>query len=183
MSEYKTGIGKTVEGILRMSRAVFEASLLKNPKDKNTFFNEANLVKNSSTYIKLIAIGERYDFFLKNQNSLPSSWTSLYLLTKIDEEKIIQFITEDLIHSSVKGDELKELVGVKPRLNSNKILTSKVQSVEKNGNIEFTIKFQGERISKVESIIKTITEMVSTNSDLDIEGNEKYRALFNVELA
>lgn len=180
VSDYKTGVGKTVEGILRMSRAVFEASLLKNSKDKRTFFIEANLDINSSTHIKLKAIGERYDFFLKNQNSLPSSWTSLYLLTKIDEEKIIQFISEDSINSFVKGNELKQLVGVKPRLNSNKIVISKARSVDDKEIIEFTIKFQGDQISKVISTIKSITKMVKKNDDLNIEGNEKYRNLFNL---
>lgn len=182
VSQYKTGIGKTVEGILGMSKAVLEASFLTNHKDRNMFFIEANLDRNSSTCKKLKSIGERYDFFLKNQRSLPSSWTSLYLLTKLEENKFNGLVEREIINPMIKGKEILDIVGSKPRIIVKKDLSSNSSFFDNEDDISFKVIFQGDQISKVDSIIREIIEMIKSNGELNIILNEKCKTVFDFEL-
>lgn len=182
VSQYKTGIGKTVEGVLVMSKAVLEASCLTNHKDRNMFFIEANLDRNSSTCKKLKSIGERYDFFLKNQRSLPSAWTSLYLLTKLEENKFNGLVEREIINPMIKGKEILDIVGSKPRIIVKKDLSSNSSFFDNEEDISFKVTFKGDRISKVDSNIREIIEMIKSNGELNIIPNEKCKTLFDFEL-
>lgn len=176
VSNYKTGIGKTVEGILAMSKSVSEALKIKNQKEKNVFFNEVNLDRNSSMAKKLKVIGDKYDLFLQNQNSLPPAWTSLYQLTKLEEDNLLKLIEDEVINPTITGTEINKLVGYTPRESVKKALTNNILQLENKEDLEVKIQFKGKDYSKINDFLKSL-KLLSQADVLIVKGNYVFNSI------
>mgnify|MGYP006288599427 CR=1 FL=1 len=181
VNDYRRGFVKTVEGILVMGKAVYEADSL-NRDDKNKFYIEANLVKNSATSKKFKAIGEKYFLFQEKQDSLPLAWTSIYQLTKLSDEKFIEYIEDEKINPDKTGNEIRALVEGKK--NSNPSSTKTVNQENKNegwslnedtSDLLFHIRIKGDDTSKIQNLLKTLNDLAE--EDVSVKGNEKFNVV------
>lgn len=106
VNEFKGYARKTVEGTLEMSRIVIEARKLSGKKDFGEFCNLIGFEKRSSTIKKLQCIGKKYEFLKGVKYDLPSNWTTLYQVSRIDNEQILDLIQSKVIHPNMTGQEI-----------------------------------------------------------------------------
>lgn len=106
VNEFRGYARKTVEGTLEMSRVVVEAKSLKGKKVFGEFCDLIGFDKRSSTIKKLNCIGKKYEFLKGVKDDLPSNWTTLYQVSRIDNEQIIDLIQSKVIHPNMTGKEI-----------------------------------------------------------------------------
>ena len=179
VGHYNQGIGKTVQGILIMCKAVYDAYQIENMSDQNKFFNNVNLDKSSSTCKKFKAIGEKYVLFEKIEKSLPPAWTSLYELTRLDDEKLTNYINDNKIHSKIKLSKIKELIGDKqsPSLSPSNPVNQKDTDEgwklnEDTSDLIVHIRIKGDTASRIQDLLKTLNDL--TDVDVSVKGNGKF---------
>lgn len=111
VESFKKFARKTAEGVLEMASTVFTASKLERESEYVRFCELIGLQHNGSTIKKLRMIGEKYEFLLANVEKLPSSWTTLYEISKLTAEEIESHIDKGFIHANMRGEDLKALLG------------------------------------------------------------------------
>lgn len=106
VNEFRGYARKTVEGTLEMSRVVRDARNLKGKKDFGDFCELIGFEKRSSTIKKLQCIGKKYEFLKEIKGDLPSNWTTLYQISRIENEQITDLIQSKVIHPNMTGKEI-----------------------------------------------------------------------------
>lgn len=109
--QFKVQAKKTAEGILEMARVVFDAKKL-GKADFEVFCSEVGYKSDSSTIRKLNSIGEKYQFLLSRSKSLPTSWTTLYHVSRLTTEVIDEKISEGVITPNLDGKGLTVRLGL-----------------------------------------------------------------------
>ncbi len=110
-NQFKVQAKKTAEGVLEMARVVFDAKQL-GTADFEVFCSEVGYKSDSSTIRKLKSIGEKYQFLLSRSKSLPTSWTTLYQVSRLTAEVIDQKINEGVITPNLDGKGLAARLGL-----------------------------------------------------------------------
>ncbi len=110
-NQFKVQAKKTAEGVLEMARVVFEAKKL-GATDFEVFCSEVGYKSDSSTIRKLKSIGEKYEFLISRSKSLPTSWTTLYQVSRLNPEVIEQKIIEGVITPNLDGKGLATRLGL-----------------------------------------------------------------------
>lgn len=82
--------GKTTESILKLCRVVFEASVALDETEFKKFRKEHKQLKSGSMVSNIKKIGANAERLGKWAESLPSSWYSLYLLSGIEDDSVIE---------------------------------------------------------------------------------------------
>ena len=109
--QFKVQIKKTAEGVLEMARVVYNAKQL-GSADFEVFCHEIGFKSDSSTIRKLKSIGEKSQFLLSCSKSLPTSWTTLYQISRLTNEVIEQKINEGVITPTLDGKGLAARLGL-----------------------------------------------------------------------
>jgi hypothetical protein len=110
-NQFKVQAKKTAEGVLEMARVVYDAKQL-GTADFEVFCSEVGYKSDSSTIRKLKSIGEKYQILLSRSNSLPTSWTTLYQVSRLSAEVIDQKINEGVITPHLDGKGLAARLGL-----------------------------------------------------------------------
>lgn len=110
-NQFKVQAKKTAEGVLEMARVVFDAKQL-GKADFEVFCSEVGYKSDSSTIRKLNSIGEKYQVLLSRSKSLPTSWTTLYQVSRLTAEVIDQKISEGVITPNLDGKGLAARLGL-----------------------------------------------------------------------
>jgi hypothetical protein len=110
-NQFKVQAKKTAEGVLEMARVVFDAKQL-GTADFEVFCSEVGYKSDSSTIRKLKSIGEKYQFLLSRSKSLPTSWTTLYQVSRLTTEVIDEKINEGVITPNLDGKGLAVRLGL-----------------------------------------------------------------------
>ena len=100
---------KSAQNVLEMCRVVYQAhkDLKKSAFDR--FCRAIGNDNHGSTISKMRKIGERYDFLKPYSDRLPSAWTTLYHLARLDEEKFAKAIEEGMITPSMGAKTISEI--------------------------------------------------------------------------
>lgn len=171
VSRYVGFYNKTVEGILGMSKAVFDASRL-NADDRAEFCEKTNLDEKSSTYKKYVKIGNKYEVFFKHQDKLPPNWTSLYTITSLTDSVVEDLLDREEINPNMTGSELKTLVNKF----TNNGLPHKPNDKYKNETVDvvFDLRFTGESKQKILPLLVLLKELRGDDL-ITIQGNENFK--------
>lgn len=111
VSDFRDFASKTAQGILEMARVVYEAKKL-GKKEFKVFCQEIGYEASSSTIRKLNSIGEKYAFLKNHKNALPSSWTTIYQISRLTEEVIQSKIEEGVITPTLDGKGVTVALGL-----------------------------------------------------------------------
>jgi len=113
---------KTAQTTLEMCRVVHEAkSDLSKPEfDKFCFAIGRKEEEKDSTIRKYLAIGERYPEFIAYADRMPNSWTSIYLITTIPADKLLNLINEAKSLKNLTAQQIKQLISDEPTTNEKK---------------------------------------------------------------
>ena len=109
--QFKVQAKKTAEGILEMARVVFDAKQL-GSDDFEAFCAQVGYKSDSSTIRKLASIGKQYLVLSSRSKSLPTSWTTLYQVSRLTAEMIDQKISEGVITPNLDGKGLAVRLGL-----------------------------------------------------------------------
>ena len=107
---FRAGVEKTARATLEMCRVVYEAYRSLDNYEFANFCREIGFKDWSSTVRKFIAIGKVYPRFIQCADQLPSSWTSIYLITQIPADTFNQCLEKSYPLKNLKGRELSELL-------------------------------------------------------------------------
>lgn len=110
-NQFKVQAKKTAEGVLEMARVVFDAKQL-GTADFEVFCSEVGYKSDSSTIRKLASIGKQYLVLSSRSKSLPTSWTTLYQVSRLTAEMIDQKISEGVITPNLDGKGLAVRLGL-----------------------------------------------------------------------
>jgi hypothetical protein len=177
VSNYRSYFNKSVEGVLGMSKAVWDANQL-TQEDKDEFCKQTGLIEKYSTYKKLLKIGTKYKLYFDNQNNLPANWTTLYTLTSLTNEAIESLIDKGSINSNMTGSEAKALLPESNKKPKTEEKNNEVIDPKENEDILFVkLEYRGNDLSKVKKFMEKIKE-AALKFDVTCEGNKKFRTLF-----
>lgn len=107
---FRAGVERTARATLEMCRVVYEAYRSLDNYEFANFCREIGFKDWSSTVRKFIAIGKVYPRFIQCADQLPSSWTSIYLITQIPADTFNQCLAKSYPLKNLKGRELSELL-------------------------------------------------------------------------
>jgi len=103
---------KTAQITLEMCRVVHEAKkdLTKSEFDKFCIAIGRKEEEKDSTIRKYLAIGERYPEFIAYADRMPNSWTSIYLITTIPADKLLDLISKAKSLKNLTAQQIKQLI-------------------------------------------------------------------------
>jgi len=101
---------RTARSNLEMSRVVYEASETLNDYEFRDFCTSIGYKDYSSAIRKFIAIGRVYPRFIDYADKLPSSWTSIYLITQIPAKEFAVIESNNLSLKELTGKQLDLLL-------------------------------------------------------------------------
>ena len=110
VEKFNTFARKTAEGVLEMSKVVFEARKLKD-SEFHRFCEIVGMNGSSSTAQKLIAIGKKYECLIGHSEKLPPNWTTVYEVSKLTEEQIESLIDRGVLTASLIASDLNTALG------------------------------------------------------------------------
>ena len=171
VSRYIGFYNKTIEGVLGMSKAVFDASRL-NADQREEFCQKTNLDEKSATFKKYVKIGKKYEVFFKYQDKLPPNWTSLYTISSLKDEVVDSLLENDEITPNMTGLELKNLMS----RYTDTVLTSTTKNKyeKEKTDLVFDLRLTGESKAKILPLLKLLKELCSDDS-IKIDGNEIFK--------
>lgn len=123
---------KTAHSTLEMCRVVFEAKqdLPKAGFDKFCTDIGRNVEEEDSTIRKYLAIGARYNDFIAYADRMPNSWTSIYLITTIPSEKLLEMISDAKSLKNLTAQQIKKMISNEPTsIDKKSIITTAAASI------------------------------------------------------
>jgi len=114
VEEFRSFFKKSVLDVLEMGRVVSRVKSDLESEQFKDFCKKIGYSDKSSSIKKLKLIGDKHQVLAKFASSLPSNWTSLYEITKLNEAQIAAYVTSGAIHTQVKGSEIAALNGKEP---------------------------------------------------------------------
>jgi hypothetical protein len=111
-SEYSKFAVKTAQSTVEMCRVVFEAKKSLEKSVYQHFLKDIGHSSEDSTIRKYLAIGERYNDLIAYTNLLPSSWTSIYVITQIPSESFMAMVAMGESMANLTGAQIKMLKGI-----------------------------------------------------------------------
>jgi hypothetical protein len=128
IAQYNSFARKTAESIIQLARTLIEAKNDLDPIEFETFTKKVNVDVNSSTYKKLMVIGNKASRFEPYYNKLPQSWTTIYRLAQIEPHQferlasnnvITPFMTAKMINEQIDVSKAKKASSTKHDVNIN----------------------------------------------------------------
>lgn len=109
VNQFKCLRKETATSIVALGAIVYQAKSNLSKEDYIQFASEVQ-ISNSSTLRKYERIGQCEVMFNLYLDHLPHTWTSLYALTRLDENKLISVFNEGKIHPQITGEEVEKLI-------------------------------------------------------------------------
>ena len=104
---FTTFAQQTAQGILEMGSAVNQAKQLSGP-DFEAFCSLIKFDSHSSSIRKLAAIGEKYAMLVKHVEALPTTWTTIYSLTKMTPAELDAGVKEGSVSPQMTAKQLSQ---------------------------------------------------------------------------
>jgi hypothetical protein len=161
---------KSAEGVVGMGRVVLAAH--QNLEDTNEFRKFCNRIRfenGSSALRKLIQIGNKADLLEMYLDQLPSSWTTLYLMSTLTDDQLKEGLTRKRIDATMSGakvknvvDELRGKAPVPKRQRNQKPATLQAVQPIPDNSIALTLHFDSPPssgvVKEIEAAVSAIAE-------------------------
>ena len=110
-SEYSKFAVKTAQSTVEMCRVIYEAKESLDKSEYIRLLNDVGHKSEDSTIRKYLAIGKRYDDLIACTNLLPSSWTSIHVITQIPADSFMAMVATGESMANLTGAQIKLLRG------------------------------------------------------------------------
>jgi hypothetical protein len=110
VSAFRLCAAKTARATLNMCRIVHEAREALDNDGFVQFCDQIGMAASPATVVKFCCIGRVYARFIKFEDRLPTSWTSIYYLTQVPDQYFDHMINKGKSLADLTGDQVKTLV-------------------------------------------------------------------------
>lgn len=131
VERYRNHAKRTVESILKLGETVVEAEQQLSRLDIMIFCQEVGIDHNGPTFRKLRKIGQQAKRFEPVIDRVPNSWTTVYELAKLDNDKFTSIVEAEALTATSTMKELKAFIeegGKKPSDTVSFTLTLKAKN-------------------------------------------------------
>lgn len=111
VDRYRRFAAKTVENILSLGQTVLEASNSLVGSEILDFCAQVGIKHGSSTFRKMLLIGQKADQLQLVADRLPSSWTTVYEIAKLEEDKFAALKDSNVLSATATMKEINDVVG------------------------------------------------------------------------
>ncbi|MCH1613905.1 MAG: hypothetical protein L7S72_11495 [Flavobacteriales bacterium] len=185
-NQIKTNAYVSIKGIFLVCRDLFDAKIHLTKQDFERLCEKLNF--SYSTQLKYLAIGGDFRLFkMFNSGKLPTSWTTQYELSKLEDEQFVKVLNHKDISCETSWSKIKELIEFKEDkekksasdfLNFGNLEVQKEKVTQSNFDKfqnalkKFMSDFDFMQISLNHDFEKTIKEMIEKRNAKSIELNE-----------
>jgi hypothetical protein len=121
VEQFKSFSRKSAISVIEMGKTVVQAKVLPDEKDYEQFCLGIRFDKKSKALFKLESIGKKADVLIRYADLLPSNWTTLYILSRLDEAEISSLAEQGKLQVCMLGSEAQQHVDIiKGKLASSK---------------------------------------------------------------
>ena len=138
-SEYSKFAVKTAQSTVEMCRVIYEAKESLDKSEYASFLKDIGRKPDDPTIRKYLAIGERYDDLNAYANLLPSSWTSIYVITQIPADAFLAMVATGESMANLTGAQLKLLKGNDSSAKPSKPDSSSVSLTMPSANVKKSV--------------------------------------------
>lgn len=110
VERYRNHAKRTVESILKLGETVVEAEQQLSRLDIMIFCQEVGIEHNGPTFRKLRKIGEQASRFMPVIDRVPNSWTTVYELAKLENDKFATLIDSQALTATATMKELRAFI-------------------------------------------------------------------------
>lgn len=110
VDRYRRFAAQTVENILLLGQTVLEASKSLDGGEIKAFCAEVGIEQTGSTFRKLVQIGQKAERLESVADRLPSSWTTVYEIAKLDEEKFAALKDSNVLSATATMKQINKIV-------------------------------------------------------------------------
>jgi hypothetical protein len=138
IEEYKLFAKQAAENIIKLAETLDIAERELSPDDFDRFCVESDLDKEGSTFRKLKKIGEKVSRFKPFLDRMPNSWTTLYKLASLPEEKFDSVSKSERFGPLMTAAEVNGIVGktAKPKEVNEPDFVIDFSTVQKEKQVE-----------------------------------------------
>lgn len=111
VNRYRRFAAQTVENILLLGQTVLEASNSLVGSEIQEFCAQVNIKHGGSTFRKMLLIGQKAEQLQLVADRLPSSWTTVYEIAKLEENKFAALKDSNVLSATATMKEINEVVG------------------------------------------------------------------------
>ena len=112
IDQYNSFARKTAESIIQLASTLIEAKNNLDPIEFETFTKKVNVDVNSSTYKKLMVIGNKASRFDADLEKLPQTWTTIYQLAKIDADQYELLASNNVITPFMTAKDITNKINI-----------------------------------------------------------------------
>lgn len=112
---YRATLKKSATSILELASVVYEAKVNLSEADYDEFCKQISVDKKSSYLKKLNCIAQKASRFTDYVELLPPNYTTIYTLSKLDEDTFKRVVAANVLSPQMTADDLSEYVEVKQK--------------------------------------------------------------------
>jgi len=111
VDRYRSLAKSTAKAIIALAQTLVEAKATLNPVDFYLFCKEVALEMDGAVYKKIMAIGAKASRFEPCLERLPSAWTTIYELSKLEAHEFAELEKSNALSPLMTAKELKDALG------------------------------------------------------------------------
>jgi len=168
-NQFQNCARKTAVAFLEMAKLVTDAQSQLKDWEFLQFCGIIGYDSKSATIRKFSQIGKKYEFLSAHSDHLPSSWTTIYSLSRLEDTVIEAKINEGVITPALSGDDLKNKLGLASKSNFTDVKAKVIKTVP-NGTQAADYSFRA-RLSGTPTLgdRAAIKHLIQSMKDLNLE--------------
>ncbi len=121
LDRYHTALRRTAQSVLEVAATVLEAKEQLAKAEFELFLQEVGFDEKSSTFKKFIAIARKKELLEHYVNDLPSAWTTIYQLAKLEPDEFEQVAASGQLNPLMSANQITAIISGGAAANSNRV--------------------------------------------------------------
>ena len=119
LDRYHTALRKTAQSVLEVAATVLEAKEQLSQPEFAAFLQQVGFDEKSSTYKKFIAIARKKELLEHYVDTLPTAWTTIYQLAKLDADQFEQVRNSGQLNPLMSANQISAIISGGAPANNN----------------------------------------------------------------
>ena len=120
LDRYHTALRKTAQSVLDVAATVLEAKEELTQPEFAQFLQEVGFDEKSSTYKKFVAIARKKELLEHHVDALPTAWTTIYQLAKLDADQFEQVANSGQLNPLMSANQITTIISGGAAANCNR---------------------------------------------------------------
>lgn len=120
LDRYHTALRKTAQSVLDVAATVLEAKEELSKHEFEAFLQQVGFDEKSSTYKKFVAIARKKELLEHYVDMLPTAWTTIYQLAKLDADEFEQVTKSGQLNPLMSANQITTIISGGAVANNNR---------------------------------------------------------------